>query len=312
MLLRDFPRHGSLVSTAYALSLFVLATGISAQSAEAAPGKASSRRTGYLCVEEKAPYTRYHNKRKRQRCRKGFVPYSFLSSAGVQQEINSYVANNAGILSGPIGPQGEKGESGDQGPQGIQGEAGPIGPQGPIGETGAAGVQGPAGDTGAIGPQGETGAIGPQGPEGATGAVGATGAEGPTGSQGATGAQGPQGSQGAQGPQGPQGESGTVDINICYSKSAEAHVKEDEGSNIMLHCNDPYTEYSLQHGFSITGSDIVAIPQEFTQLYTHPIYRVVFEYPTGASLSVHGFSGEGAANLTIVCCPRAPSIETDS
>jgi hypothetical protein len=73
-------------------------------------------------------------------------------------------------LTGPTGPQGEKGATGPQGPQG---EKGATGPQGPQGEKGATGPQGP---------QGEKGATGPQGPQGEKGATGATGPAGPAGS----------------------------------------------------------------------------------------------------------------------------------
>jgi hypothetical protein len=63
-------------------------------------------------------------------------------------------------------------------------ETGPVGPQGPKGDTGATGPigpQGPKGDTGATGP------VGPQGPKGDTGATGATGPQGPAGPPGPAG-----------------------------------------------------------------------------------------------------------------------------
>jgi len=58
------------------------------------------------------------------------------------------------LLRGPIGDQGD------------QGETGPTGPQGEPGPQGDTGPQGPQGNTGAQGPQGYTGAQGPQGPQG--------------------------------------------------------------------------------------------------------------------------------------------------
>lgn len=61
------------------------------------------------------------------------------------------------------GPQGEKGEAGEQGPKGDKGDQGEIGPQGPQGDTGAVGPQGPQGERGEAGPQG------PQGPKGEKG-----------------------------------------------------------------------------------------------------------------------------------------------
>lgn len=110
-----------------------------------------------------------------------------------------------------IGPQGPKGDTGEQGPQGEKGETGPQGPQGekgdtgPQGEKGATGATGPKGDTGPEGPQGPQGATGPEGPKGDKGDKGDTGATGP---QGDAGPQGPQGETGAQGPKGDTGEQG--------------------------------------------------------------------------------------------------------
>lgn len=77
-----------------------------------------------------------------------------------------------------VGPQGEKGDTGETGPQGPKGDAGETGPQGPKGDTGETGPQGPKGDTGATGPQGPKGDTGAAGPRGA---AGATGPQGPAG-----------------------------------------------------------------------------------------------------------------------------------
>ena len=62
-----------------------------------------------------------------------------------------------GQLTGPQGPQGEKGETGPQGPKGDTGDTGPQGPQGEKGETGPQGPKGDTGDTGPQGPKGDTG-----------------------------------------------------------------------------------------------------------------------------------------------------------
>lgn len=90
----------------------------------------------------------------------------------------------AQIKDGATGPQGEKGDTGEQGPQG---ETGATGPQGPKGDTGATGPKGDTGDTGATGPKGDTGDTGPKGD---------TGSQGPQGPKGDTGATGPAGSDG--------------------------------------------------------------------------------------------------------------------
>lgn len=89
----------------------------------------------------------------------------------------------ATVKDGATGPQGEKGDTGEQGPQGEKGDTGATGPQGPKGDTGATGPKGDTGDTGSQGPQGpkgDTGATGPQGPKGDTGATGPAGADGHT------------------------------------------------------------------------------------------------------------------------------------
>ena len=124
---------------------------------------------------------------------------------------------------GPTGPQGLTGDTGPAGPQGLQGLTGDTGPAGPTGATGPAGPQGLQGLTGPTGPQGLTGATGPAGPQGLQGLTGATGPAGPQGLQGLTGATGPQGLQGLTGPTGPTGPAGaglTVSSTIYASESS--------------------------------------------------------------------------------------------
>ena len=92
-----------------------------------------------------------------------------------------------------IGPQGEKGETGDPGPQGAKGETGDVGPQG------EQGIQGEKGETGPQGEQGIQGEKGDKGDKGDKGAKGDKGPQGEQGIQGATGESGAQGSAGADG-----------------------------------------------------------------------------------------------------------------
>jgi hypothetical protein len=70
---------------------------------------------------------------------------------------------------GPIGPQGPKGDTGATGPQGPQGDTGATGPQGPKGDAGAPGPQGDPGVQGETGPAGPAGPAGPPGPAGSAG-----------------------------------------------------------------------------------------------------------------------------------------------
>lgn len=140
---------------------------------------------------------------------------------GVYQQIINII--EAGAITGPAGPQGPKGDTGEPGPQGPKGDTGAAGPQGatglqgPAGERGEVGPQGPKGDTGAQGLQGpkgdrgEQGIQGPQGPKGDTGDIGPRGPQGeqgPTGAKGDAGPQGPQGPKGDMGDPGPQGPAG--------------------------------------------------------------------------------------------------------
>ena len=53
-----------------------------------------------------------------------------------------------GVKNEQVGPQGEKGDTGDQGPQGEKGDTGVQGPQGAKGEPGAQGPKGDKGDPG--------------------------------------------------------------------------------------------------------------------------------------------------------------------
>ena len=122
---------------------------------------------------------------------------------GVYQQIINII--EAGAITGPAGPQGPKGDTGEPGPQGPKGDTGAAGPQG------ATGLQGPAGERGEVGPQGpkgDTGAQGLQGPKGDRGEQGIQGPQGPKGDTGDTGPQGPQGIQGPKGDPGAKGETG--------------------------------------------------------------------------------------------------------
>lgn len=149
---------------------------------------------------------------------------------GVYQQIINII--EAGAITGPAGPRGPKGDTGEPGPQGPKGDTGAAGPQGatglqgPAGERGEVGPQGPKGDTGAkgeTGPKGEQGDPGPKGDaftysdftqeqlaglKGPKGDTGETGPRGPQGEQGPTGAKGDAGPQGPQGPKGDMGDPG--------------------------------------------------------------------------------------------------------
>ena len=149
------------------------------------------------------------------------------------------------------------GDTGPQGPTGEQGPTGDTGPQGPVGETGPQGERGIQGEQGETGPQGEPGVAAGFGTPTAT-VDGTTGtpsvevqASGPdtakvfaftfSGLKGETGAQGVQGIQGETGPQGPQGEKGetgetgaaaTVQVGTTTTGAAGSQAQvTNSGSN---------------------------------------------------------------------------------
>lgn len=124
---------------------------------------------------------------------------TIVVSSDAKMTLQILVAD--GLMAGPQGPTGPKGNTGSVGPTGQTGAVGPTGDTGAKGDTG---LQGPKGDTGPHGPKGDTGAVGPTGQ---TGAVGPTGERGPQGEQGI---QGPQGNVGPTGQTGPQGDTGPI------------------------------------------------------------------------------------------------------
>ena len=160
-----------------------------------------------------------------------------------------------GNIRGPQGLKGDKGQDGAQGPQGIKGEAGPQGPQGLQGRDGREGIQGPAGRDGRDGAAGRDGRDGRDGKDVLNGKVNPepkqgkdgdkyvnteTGdvfvknngtwekegnIKGPKGDKGAEGPRGPQGEVGPQGTQGLKGEKGED------GKTPEVTVKPGKDGN---------------------------------------------------------------------------------
>ena len=179
-----------------------------------------------------------------------------------------------GNIRGPQGLKGDKGQDGAQGPQGIKGEAGPQGPQGLQGRDGREGIQGPAGRDGRDGAAGRDGRDGRDGKDVLNGKVnpepkqgkdgdkyvntetgdvfvknngtwekegnikGPKGDKGLQGERGQDGVQGPRGPQGEVGPQGPKGEDG---------KTPEVTVKPGKDGN------------SSDITFTVPGKDSVTV-----------------------------------------------------
>jgi len=106
---------------------------------------------------------------------------------------------------GPQGLKGDPGEDGLQGPQGLKGD------KGDPGEDGLQGLQGLKGDKG---DPGEDGLQGPQGLKGDKGDPGEDGLQGPQGLKGDKGDPGEDGLQGLQGLKGDKGDPGDQRVFI--------------------------------------------------------------------------------------------------
>ena len=151
----------------------------------------------------------------------------------LEEMVDGFIAENADMLTGPQGPQGEPG------PQGIQGEIGPQGPKGEQGETGPQGEPGKDGTSvtikGSVPTNSELSSLANlQAGEGyitednghlnvfngsefidvgeIRGPQGLQGPQGETGPQGEQGIQGEKGDTGEQGPKGDTGSAFTYDM----------------------------------------------------------------------------------------------------
>lgn len=189
---------------------------------------------------------------------------------GVYQQIINII--EAGAITGPAGPQGPKGDTGEPGPQGPKGDSGAAGPQG------ATGPQGPAGERGEVGlqgPKGDTGAQGLQGPKGDRGEQGIQGPQGPKGDTGDTGPQGPQGEQGPAGVGVPSG--GTAGQVLSKTEDGAAWTDPPSGGvqpdwdqndptaadyvrNRLCYKDDPTTQVLVHGQFDVDTEDGVEIP----------------------------------------------------
>lgn len=202
-------------------------------------------------------------------------------------QLESNLEAKVGTLVGPQGSKGDTGEQGVKGDKGDKGDTGLQGIQGPKGDTGPQGIQGVKGDTGAIGP------IGPQGPKGDTGPTGKTGPQGLKGDTGSSltiagktytekelpssasdgtgylvgddstlyvwvndkwnkmdSIQGPQGSKGDTGIQGPKGDKGDVGATGPQGPKGDTGAAGKDGTQVDL------SNYSRLDGANVfTGTN---------------------------------------------------------
>ncbi|MGL4569502.1 MAG: hypothetical protein ACRCVJ_00380 [Clostridium sp.] len=147
---------------------------------------------------------------------------------------------------GPMGYPGYPGPKGDQGPMGVPGNIGCPGQNGQSGPMGYPGYPGPKGDQGPMGIPGPMGLPGPMGPQGIPGPPGPAaqcncgcnccckpevGPQGPQGPKGETGQPGPPGQPGQTGATGPTGPKGD-----CCDKCNEICDSSFEGCSINNCC----------------------------------------------------------------------------
>lgn len=264
---------------------------------------------------------------------------------GVYQQIINII--EAGAITGPAGPQGPKGDTGEPGPQGPKGDSGAAGPQGatglqgPAGERGEVGPQGPKGDPGDQGLQGpkgdrgEQGIQGPQGPKGDTGDTGPQGPQGiqgPKGDPGAKGETGPRGEQGDPGPQGPAGvgvPSGGAAGQIL-SKTADGAAWTDPPSGGVTSWNDlqdkPFVIVGIELDYASNVTSCNFSYDELINFYRNGkilignfsvsvsgqksnIGQIACTHETGSAIVFHAFTGLSGSNFAEIVYKSDGTIE---
>lgn len=190
---------------------------------------------------------------------------------------------NVGLIQGPRGYQGVKGEQGDQGPRGYQGVKGDRGYQG------AQGYQGERGYTGYAGSQGPQGSAGAQGPRGYQGYQGD---DGRTGSSGAPGDQGPQGYQGYQGADGSQA-SGSGKFYSYHTFALSGYTIEGDYPGFTV---DRILK-GMDYDYNVKIKRIVA--RTLTGAVNFELYRKLHNATTGSKLLPSTGTYQAASNNRI-------------
>jgi len=194
---------------------------------------------------------------------------------------NTGATGNIGST-GPTGATGSQGNTGATGPTGSQGNTGNTGPTGPTGSQGNTGNTGPTGPTGAAGTTGNTGPTGPTGSQGNTGPTGPTGAAGTTGNTGPTGPTGSQGNTGPTGPTGAQGNTGnTGDVYKSTSTTSITLGSLGIGTSVFL---------TVPAGLAYSKVQSLLVAASITQYFNA---TMVSYSGTGLTLSVTGVCGTG-------------------
>ena len=217
----------------------------------------------------------------------------------------------ATVKDGATGPQGEKGDTGEQGPQGETGATGPQGPKGdtgatgPKGDTGDTGATGPKGDTGDTGPKGDTGSQGPQGPKGDTGATGPAGADGITPTITVTTITGGHNVAFSYG----SGDSRNTDFDVMDGQDGHTPVKgtdywtaQDQAAIVQ----DVVDEVGVKTE-TVTGSTVSITGVANTRYMCGEVSTISITPPNSGIIDVIFTSGSSVAVLTVPSTVKWPS-----
>lgn len=241
----------------------------------------------------------------------GLVSNISATKTGDTTTIYSDGVAIAQIKDGATGPQGEKGDTGEQGPQG---ETGATGPQGPKGDTGATGPKGDTGDTGATGPKGDTGDTGPKGD---------TGSQGPQGPKGDTGATGPAGSDGITPTTTVTAITGGHNVAFSYgtgdSRNTNFNVMDGQDGHTPVKGTDYWTAQDKAEIVqdvvdevgvkteTVTGSTVTITGVANTRYMCGEVSTISITPPNSGIIDVIFTSGSSVALLTVPSTVKWPS-----
>ena len=177
---------------------------------------------------------------------------------GVYQQIINII--EAGAITGPAGPQGPKGDTGEPGPQGPKGDTGETGPQG------VTGLQGPAGERGEVGPQGPKGDPGDQGLQGPPGVgVPSGGTAGQVLSKTADGTAWTDPPSGGVQPDWDQNDPTAADYvrnRLCY--------KDDPTTQVLVHGQ---FDVDTEDGVEIPSLELTTFGEQFNVVFDEITYE---------------------------------------
>lgn len=190
----------------------------------------------------------------------------------------------ATVKDGATGPQGEKGDTGEQGPQGEKGD------------TGATGPQGPKGDTGATGPKGDTGATGPAGSDGSDGITPTTTVTTITGGHNVAFSYG-------------SGDSRNTDFDVMDGQAGHTPVKgvdywtaQDQADIV----DDVVDEVGIKTE-TVTGSTVTITGVANTRYMCGEVSTISITPPQSGIIDVIFTSGSSVAVLTVPSTVKWPS-----